>query len=143
MPLTDVEIRSLKPKAKSYKRADAKGLYVEVFPNGSKLWRFKYRMAGKEKRLALGAYPEIKLTDARRRRDEARAKVGQGIDPALERKREKAAAKISAHDSFERIAEEYIEKMVREGRAASSRCYSQPSGQWRSAKLIRNYCWPL
>lgn len=120
MSLKDAEIRGFKPQSKPFKRADAKGLYVEVFPNGSKLWRFKFRFAGKEKRLAMGAYPEITLADARKRRDEARAKLDAEIDPSLERKRSKAAAKVSAQDSFERIAEEYIAKMAKEGRADST-----------------------
>lgn len=120
MPLRDAEIRSFKAQAKPFKKADAKGLYVEVFPNGSKLWRFKYRIAGKEKRLALGAYPEVGLADARKLRDEARSRVADEIDPSLERKRRKAAAKISADDSFERIAGEYIDKMEREGRAEAT-----------------------
>lgn len=120
MPLKDPEIRGFTPLNKPFKRADAKGLYVEVFPNGSKLWRFKYRIAGKEKRLALGAYPEVSLAEARKRRDEARSKVDADRDPALERKRRKALAKVSANDSFERIAEEYIAKMAKEGRADST-----------------------
>lgn len=61
MPLKDAEIRALRAEGSSKKKADAKGLYVEVFPNGSKLWRLKYRVAGREKRLALGAYPEVSL----------------------------------------------------------------------------------
>jgi len=120
MSLTDAEIRSFRPGEKPFKRADAKGLYVEVFPSGSKLWRFKYRIGGKEKRLALGAYPEVKLAEARKRTDEARAKLVADIDPALERKRQKVAAKISADDSFDKIAAEYIDKMEREGRAPST-----------------------
>jgi len=63
MALKDAEIRALKGRETSYKVADGKGLYVEVFPNGSKLWRQKYRIGGKEKRLALGAYPEVTLAD--------------------------------------------------------------------------------
>ena len=63
MALTDSEVRAAKPGTKPYRRADGKGLYVEIFPNGSKLWRLKYRIAGKEKRLALGAYPEVSLAD--------------------------------------------------------------------------------
>lgn len=120
MALTDAAIRGFKPMGKPYKRADAKGLYLEIFPNGSKLWRFKYRISGKEKRLALGAYPEIKLSDARKRLDEARSMVEDGLDPSIDRKRKKAAATISANDSFEHIASEYIEKMEREGKAPST-----------------------
>ncbi|MAM38623.1 MAG: hypothetical protein CL949_09000 [Erythrobacter sp.] len=83
MAITDAQIRSFRPAERPFKRADAKGLYIEVMPNGSKLWRFKYRIGGKEKRRALGAYPEIKLAEARKRRDEARAKLDRDIDPAL------------------------------------------------------------
>ena len=93
---------------------------MEVFPNGSRLWRQKYRITGKEKRLALGAYPEVSLAEARKRSDAARAKVEQGIDPGLERKREKATAKISAENSFERVAEEYLDKMTAESRAEAT-----------------------
>lgn len=120
MALTDTAIRALRPAEKPFKRADAKGLYVEVFPSGSKLWRFKYRLGGKEKRLALGAYPEVTLAEARKRRDEARRSVEAAVDPSLERKRAKVAAKLSADDSFERIAEEFIDKMVAEGRTAAT-----------------------
>lgn len=120
MPLKDAEIRAIRAVDKPVRKADAKGLYVEAFANGSKLWRFKYRFAGKEKRLALGAYPEVSLAEARKRRDKARAKVQQGVDPSLERKREKAAAKIGSENSFERVAEEYLSKMEREGRAPAT-----------------------
>ncbi len=120
MALNDAQIRAIRATDRPVKKADGKGLYVEVAPNGSKLWRLKFRIGGKEKRLALGAYPEVGLAEARKRRDAARALIEQGIDPTLERKREKAAAKVSAHDSFERIAEEYIEKMEKEGRAPAT-----------------------
>lgn len=120
MPLKDAEIRAIRAIDTPIKKADGKGLYVEAFPNGSKLWRFKYRLAGKEKRLALGAYPEVSLAEARKRCNDARAQVAKGIDPLLERKREKAAAKISANDSFDRIAEEYLGKMEKEGRAPAT-----------------------
>ena len=120
MSLKDAEIRTLKGREVPYKVADGKGLYVEVFPNGSRLWRQKYRITGKEKRLALGAYPEVSLAEARKRSDAARAKVEQGIDPGLERKREKATAKISAENSFERVAEEYLDKMTAESRAEAT-----------------------
>jgi integrase len=120
MALKDAQIRAIRASDRPVKKADGKGLYIEAALSGSKLWRLKYRFAGKEKRLALGAYPEVTLADARKRRDAARALIDQGIDPALERKRGKAAAKVSAHDSFERIAEEYIAKMAKEGRAETT-----------------------
>lgn len=120
MALTDTTIRSLRAGKSSVKKADGHGLYIEVSPNGSKLWRLKFRFGGKEKRLALGAYPEVSLAEARKRRDEARGMLRDGIDPSLERKRNKAAAKISAHDSFERVAEEYIAKIEKEARAPAT-----------------------
>lgn len=117
MPLKDLEIRALKPQDGIYKRTDERGLYIEVRPNGSKLWRFKYNFLGKDKRIAFGSYPEVGLAEARRKRDEFRQKVRDGIDPVGERKREKLVAKYNAANSFGEVAKEYIDKMVREGRA--------------------------
>ena len=65
MPLTDTRIKAAKPTDKVYKIYDADGLYIEVPPTGSKRWRFKYRINGKEKRISLSIYPEIGLKDAR------------------------------------------------------------------------------
>ena len=94
---------------------------METFPNGSKLWRLKYRIAGKEKRLALGAWPEISLAKARQARDEARQQISDGVDPALERKKSKAIAKISAANTFGAIGAEYIDhKMAGEGKAPAT-----------------------
>ncbi|MEA3539711.1 MAG: tyrosine-type recombinase/integrase [Pseudomonadota bacterium] len=121
MSLKDAEIRAFRPIDTPYKRADGGGLYLEVFPNGSKLWRWKFRAAGKEKRLALGAYPAVSLKDARQRRDAERAKLELGVDPAIARKRAKVAAKISAASSFAAVAREYIDfKMTGEGRAEAT-----------------------
>jgi hypothetical protein len=117
MALKDVELRAFKPQDRAYKRADERGLYIEVCPNGSKLWRLKYRHLGTEKRLALGAYPEVSLAEARRKRDEARQKLREGIDPSAERQREKLIAQFGAANTFGQIAKEYIDKMVAEGRA--------------------------
>lgn len=83
MPLTDTRIKAAKPTDKVYKIYDAEGLYIEVPPNGSKRWRFKYRINGKEKRISLGIYPEIGLKDAREKRDEARRQVAAGRDPSV------------------------------------------------------------
>lgn len=70
MPLIAPQIRAFAPAATPYKKTDERGLYLEVFPNGSKLWRLKYYVAGKEKRIALGAWPEVTLQKARHARDE-------------------------------------------------------------------------
>lgn len=118
MALKDAEIRAFQPVDTPYKKADGGGLYLEIFPNGSKLWRWKFRANGKEKRLALGAYPRVSLKDARQRRDAERSKLDDGVDPAIDRKRNKAAALVSAANTFASVAREYIgSKMVREGKA--------------------------
>lgn len=85
-PLTDSAIKVAKPKDSPYKLTDGQGLYLEVTPNGSKLWRLKYRFNGKEKRLALGAYPTVSLQQARQRRADARELLAQGADPSAEKK---------------------------------------------------------
>jgi integrase len=118
MPLTDTAIRTLKPAAKSYRKSDERGLYLEIYPSGAKLWRFKYRFLDKEKRVALGAYPDVSLALARKKRDAFREQLAQGIDPSMERKRERLVAKISAANTFKEVAEEYIDtKLRKEGKA--------------------------
>lgn len=82
MPLTDVACKKAQPDAKPYKMADGNGMYLEVMPNGSRYWRLKYRFGGKEKRLALGVYPEITLADAREKRADARKLLASGVDPS-------------------------------------------------------------
>jgi len=117
MPLKDSEIRALRAGSRPVKKADGKGLYVEVSPTGSKVWRQKYRFAGKEKRLTLGRYPSVSLAEARIRSRDARTKIENGVDPGLERRQMKVAAKVNAANSFEAVATEYIAKMAKEGRA--------------------------
>lgn len=108
MPLTDPACRKAKPEAKPRRMADGCGLYLEVMPNGSKYWRLKYRYGGKEKRLALGVYPEVGLKDARSKRDAARRLLSEGVDPGAV----KRAAKIAqaGGDSFEALALEWLEQ---------------------------------
>ena len=100
MPLVAPQIRAFSPGDTPYKKTDERGLYLEVFPSGSKLWRLKYYFGGKEKRIALGAWPEVSLQKARHMRDEHRLRIANGEDPALTRKREKATAKIIAANTF-------------------------------------------
>jgi hypothetical protein len=85
-----------------------------VSPTGSKLWRYKYRYGGKEKRLALGQYPQVKLGEARRKRDAARVQLNEGLDPLLERKRSKASRRAGANNTFSSVAEEFIRKREKE-----------------------------
>jgi integrase len=110
MPLTDTAIRTAKPTAKPQRLFDGGGLYLEVSPAGGKLWRLKYRHGGKEKRLALGAYPDTGLRDARDKRDAARKLLAAGVDPGEQRKAAKAAGEERAANSFEVVAREWHAK---------------------------------
>ena len=121
MAFTNIALNALKPAKKSYKRSDGGGLYIEVMPNGSKLWRFKYRLHGVEKRQSMGKFPEISLANARKRRDEAKAFISAGRDPAIERRQAKLVAALSAETTFGLVAREFIEiKMAGEGLAQST-----------------------
>ncbi len=110
MPLTDITVRTIKAKDKPYKISDERGLYLLVTPAGGRLWRLKYRVDGKEKVLALGAYPDVTLKDARDKRDEARRQHANGIDPAAKRKAEKATRGEQTENTFEAIAREWFGK---------------------------------
>ncbi|MBN3114975.1 integrase arm-type DNA-binding domain-containing protein [Pectobacterium brasiliense] len=81
MALTDIKVRSAKPEEKPYKLTDGNGMFLLVHTNGSKYWRLRYRSDGKEKTLALGVYPEVSLSEARQKRDEARKLISAGVDP--------------------------------------------------------------
>jgi integrase len=85
-------------------------LYLEIAPTGSRWWRFKYRFAGKEKRISLGVYPDVGLKKARDRRDDMRKLVADGIDPSAARKQEKLMALDAALNTFEAVAREWFEK---------------------------------
>ncbi|XVJ95760.1 tyrosine-type recombinase/integrase (plasmid) [Burkholderia vietnamiensis] len=107
MPLTDVAVRAAKPREKSYKLADGQGMYLEIMPNGSKYWRLKYRIDGKEKRMALRVYPAVTLLAARKARDEIKDQLRAGLDPSHEKKRVKAQRSLDRENSFEPIAREW------------------------------------
>lgn len=108
MALTDTAVRQAKPKDKPYKLGDSQGLYLDVRPGGSKLWRMKYRLAGKEKLYAIGTYPEIGLSAARIERDRARKLVAIGIDPVHERKERERQQASTAENTFEALANEWL-----------------------------------
>jgi integrase len=110
MKLTDAAVRKAKPETKPYKMADGGGMYLEVMPNGSKYWRMKYRHSGKEKRLAFGVYPDVPLTLARERRENARKLLATDVDPGEHRKAVNAAKVERAGNSFEVIAREWFAK---------------------------------
>lgn len=117
MPLTDTRIRQLKSGAKSFKVADGGGLFLLVNPNGSKLWRLKYRVDGREKVLAFGAYPETSLARARERRQEAKALLADGIDPMAKAQADREVEAARTEHTFSAIASELMEKLRKEGKA--------------------------
>ena len=110
MMLKDINIRNAKPKDKLYRLFDGKGLYLEVLPSGGKYWRLKYRYAGKEKRLALGVYPEVTLSDARERCDQARKALAAGNDPGEIKKEAKRLVMFKSENTFEAIAREWYDQ---------------------------------
>lgn len=106
--LTDAKIRALKPSEKPVKFYDGNGLYLIVHPNGGRWWRLRFRHGGREKLLSLGVYPMVSLKGARRRRDEARVQLAQGIDPGAVRKAQKAAR--GGEGTLEAVAREWFAK---------------------------------
>ncbi|MGJ8481194.1 integrase [Sphingobium sp. IP1] len=115
--LTYIQINAAKPREKAWSLSDSQGLLLVIQPNGSKLWRFKYRFLDKQKTLHLGGWPQVSLADARVRRDEAKRKIAEGLDPALEKKRARIAAKYAAANTFEDVAKEWLVKCERDGLA--------------------------
>ena len=108
--LTDAKIRTAKPNKNAHKLADSHGLYLEIKPNGSKLWRYRYRIAGKENIFAIGTYPLVSLSDARTERDKAKQLVKQGTHPAHNRQNKKAAQLANNTNTIEVVAREWTEQ---------------------------------
>lgn len=121
MPLTDIKIRQAKPGAAVVKLTDGAGLYLEVRPNGSKLWRYRYRIAGRENVYAVGAYPDVSLSDARAERDVAREHVKAGRHPSHVRQTEKAQQLAENRNTFKVVAQEWIEDRLGKRSAAYRR----------------------
>ena len=107
MPLTDTAVKQAKPALKPAKLSDGKGLYLLINPNGSKLWRWKFRVLGKEKVMALGAYPDTTLAQAREGLAKARKLLAAGADPMAQRKADKLASLTAAENSFETVSRKW------------------------------------
>ena len=103
--LTQFAIQRASPRDKSYKLADGNGLFLLVQPNGKKHWRFRYFFAQKENMLAFGSFPEVPLAAARKKRDQARGLLADGVDPAAKKRDDKIAAAHAARDTFNAVAE--------------------------------------
>lgn len=115
--LTVKEIENASLKDRAWKLWDERGLYLLISKAGSRTWQFKYTYHGKEKKMSLGAYPEVSLKAARAKRDEARALLGEGKDPSQERQIRKLTAKVEASNTFGAIAREYLDKCAADGLA--------------------------
>jgi len=118
--LTDLAVRNAKPRGKPYKLADSGGLYLLVTAKGHRYWRFDFRYGGKRSTLALGVYPEVSLSEARTKRDEAKQLLREGTNRAVQRRIEKLTRQGEGGNTFKAVAEEWIEKLEREGRAEST-----------------------
>lgn len=116
MALTVREVEAAQPGPKTRRLYDRDGLYLEIRPSGSRLWMLKYRVAGREKRISLGPYPEVSLRQAREARDDARRLLREGVDPSEHRRRERAGP---GGPTFSAIAEEWWERW-KLGKAAST-----------------------
>ncbi|MBI1301934.1 MAG: DUF4102 domain-containing protein [Alphaproteobacteria bacterium] len=109
MKLNDQTCKNAKPKEKPYKISDGGGLYLEVTPHGSKLWRLRYRFLNKQKKLSIGVYPTITLAQAREHRDEAKRLLAGGLDPSAVKKATKEEKILEQANTFEAIAREWQE----------------------------------
>ncbi|HHM1740808.1 TPA: tyrosine-type recombinase/integrase, partial [Klebsiella pneumoniae] len=105
MALTDIKVRTTKPSDKPFKLTDGRGMHLLINPNGSKYWRLQYRFGGKQKVLALGVYPMVSLGEARRKRDEAKKLVSDGIDPSEKKKADKIEQSEAL--TFEAVARDW------------------------------------
>lgn len=117
MALTSLAVENATHREKPYKLSDGDGLFLLVKSKDSKLWRFRYHFAGKERMLALGTFPAVSLASARRKRDEARELLSKGKDPSHQRKLEKLAAVAAANNTFGSIAEEHLAELKESGAA--------------------------
>ncbi|MBK5144837.1 DUF4102 domain-containing protein [Budviciaceae bacterium BWR-B9] len=139
MPLTDIAIRSAKPTHKPYKLSDSLGLYLLIKPNGSKLWYLKYRIDAKERKLAFGGYPTITLSHARSQRELARLTLSQGLDPSLQKQREKQSRKND--HTFESVARKWVKNQHKWSTNRSARTlrtlemylFQKAAGVWMTA----------
>lgn len=120
MPLTDAKVRNLSSRLKPYKISDFGGLYVLVKPTGAKSWRFKYRIDGKERLLVVGDYPAVSLAMARAARDQAKADLEAGVDPSEAKQEAKRIKREGQSQTFSVLAEGFMSKAIKEGRAAAT-----------------------
>ncbi len=109
MALTDIAIKSSKPRESAFKLSDGRGLQLHITPQGSRLWRWAYRHEGKQKLMALGVYPDVSLAQARDKADLARKLLATDVDPMVARKSDKIARRLAVEDTFAAVAKKWWE----------------------------------
>jgi integrase len=110
LPLSDVQVKNAKAAGADVKLSDGGGMYLLVTTGGGKLWRLNYRFQGKQKTLALGVYPDVSLAEARKRRDQARQLIANGVDPGTVKKQLKAEKAEQHANTFEKLAREWHQR---------------------------------
>jgi len=135
-PLTATEVKSVKPKNKDFKLFDGGGLYLLVTKSGGKHWKLKYRMSGKEKKVSLGAYPAISLSDARVLREKYKSEIAKQIDPNEKKKQAKEELrdkKIKIENTFYKVSKKWLKSYA-----------SQVSESYhtRLGRALDNYVYP-
>jgi integrase len=120
MALSVVAIKAAKGRDKIYKLADAGGLFLMVTPSGGRRWQMSYRYLDKQKTLSFGVWPDTGLAEAREKRDAARKVLAKGLDPAEQNKLARIAATVAASNSFKSVADQWLIKVEREGRAPAT-----------------------
>jgi len=112
--LTDTALKALKPKDKTFQKADGEGLVIEVKPSGHKTWMYRYRLAGKQEKLVIGTYPEVSLKDARDRHFEARRAVARGESPA--KAKQEAKTETGKTQTVKVFSEQFFREIVEKDR---------------------------
>lgn len=118
MALSVVAIKAAKSREKAYKLSDSDGRYLLLTPSGGRYWRMNYRHLGKQKTLAFDVWPDTGLAEARAKRDAAPKVLARGDDPAERLKLDRIAASVAASNSFDAVADEWLDKQEKEGRSA-------------------------
>jgi hypothetical protein len=118
--LSALAVENAKPRAKQYLLTDGNGLHLMVTPQGSKLWRLRYRFGGKQNIVSLGSFPAVSLADARGKRDEAQRLIAQGINPSDQKRQDRLVAEVAGRNTFGAIAEEHLQKLEEGGAAEAT-----------------------
>ena len=135
MALTDLKVKGARPNSKPYQLTDGHGLFLAIQPNGSKLWRWKYRFKGSFRLMALGSYPDVSLANARAAHAEARSKLLKGTDPMAERKAEKSAATLESREAAKAEANQTV--VTHEAVNSFRKVATQWFEKWKVGKVER------